>query len=147
MTIQFLDLRISSQDNSDAAPVAIPLAAAPLVFGDIGLQTSGVLAANQGLVRVLLTGYAKVVVSPQFGLLTLQIIRNDEATPIFSTTFGAADNLDNEGWGFSAVDFPSAALVTTGQIRYRVQIFAAAAGSTIGARNFSGTAAAGNFTG
>lgn len=43
MTIQFLDLRLSNQAASDTNPTIIPLAAASLVFGDIGIQTARVL--------------------------------------------------------------------------------------------------------
>ncbi|MBW7477097.1 hypothetical protein K0T92_20470 [Paenibacillus oenotherae] len=147
MSIQFVDMRISQQANSDASPTAIPVAATPLVFGDIGLQTAGVSVANQGLVRVQLNGFAKIVVGPQFGTVTIHVYRN--AVLIFETVYGAADSLDNQAFGFSTVDFPPAAVVATGQIQYTAEIFTAAAnpGTTIGARNFSGTAVAGNFTG
>ena len=147
MTIPFLDLRLSSQSNTDAGAVAIPTIAAPLVFGDIGIQTAGVVPENVGQVRIQLWGYAKIVVAPLFGTVTIEVIRNDEAVPIFTTTYGAADSLDNQAFGFTAIDFPSIALVSAGQIRYRARVYTAAAnpGTTIGARNFSGMAAAGNF--
>lgn len=66
MTIQFVDLRLSNQAASDATPAVIPLAATPLVFGDIGIQTAGVSAENQGNVRILLTGFLKVENNPLF---------------------------------------------------------------------------------
>lgn len=147
MTIQFIDLRLSEQANSDAAAVPIPATATPLVFGDIGIQTAGVLPANQGLVRVQLWGYVKVVGSPATNVNTISIFRNGAL--IFTTTIGVAINLENEAFGFSAVDFPPIAAVQAGQIRYTAEISTPApnAANTAGARNFSGMAAAGNFTG
>ncbi len=52
MTIQFLDQRISVISQGGPA-ILIPLApVAPLVIGDIGIQTAGVLPANANNVRV-----------------------------------------------------------------------------------------------
>ncbi|SEP17911.1 hypothetical protein [Paenibacillus sp. OV219] len=148
MTIQFVDSRISSQaDTDEAVLVTIPVAATPLLFGDIGIQTAGVEVANQGLVRVQLTGFVKVVVGPQFGSVTIQVFR--EGILIFTSTYTAVEALENEMLGFSAIDFPSAAYVANGQIRYTALIFTAFPNpaTTAGARNFSGFATAGNFTG
>jgi hypothetical protein len=150
VTIQFVDLRISNQAASDTAfPVIIPLAATPFVFGDIGIQTAGVLPANRGDVRVLLAGYVKTENNPQFNTNTINVRRN--GTIIFTTTFGVAISRENEAFGFSAVDFPPVAVVTAGQIQYTAEIFTNAAATdpfnNIQARNFSGIAGAGTFTG
>ncbi|MGF7048236.1 hypothetical protein J2T13_002743 [Paenibacillus sp. DS2015] len=149
MTIQFLDLRISNQASTDATPVIIPLAATPHVFGDIGIQTAGVLPANQDNVRVLLSGYVKTENNPLFNTNTINVRRN--GTIIFTTTFGVAISRENEAFGFSAVDVPPAADVATGQVQYTAEIYTNAASTdtfnNIQARNFSGVAGAGNFTG
>ncbi|MEK3865114.1 hypothetical protein MHH60_16695 [Paenibacillus sp. FSL H7-0716] len=146
MTIQFVDLRLSNQAASDATPAVIPLAATPLVFGDIGIQTAGVLAENQGNVRVLLTGFLKVENNPLFNTNTVNVRRN--GTIIFTTTFGVAISRENEAFGFTAVDIPPPAAVATGQIQYTAEIFTNAAATdpfnNVQARNFSGVAAAGN---
>lgn len=81
MTIQFVDLRLSNQAASDATPAVIPLAATPLVFGDIGIQTAGVSADNQGNVRILLTGFLKVENNPLSTLIPLMFA---ETEPSFS---------------------------------------------------------------
>ncbi|AIQ72483.1 MULTISPECIES: hypothetical protein [Paenibacillus] len=146
MTIQFVDLRLSNQAASDATPAVIPLAATPLVFGDIGIQTAGVSAENQGNVRVLLTGFLKVENNPLFNTNTVNVRRN--GTIIFTTTFGVAISRENEAFGFTAVDIPPPAAVATGQIQYTAEIFTNAAATdpfnNVQARNFSGVAAAGN---
>lgn len=149
MTIQFIDLRISNQAASDATPVIIPLAATPFVFGDIGIQTAGVSPENQSNVRVLLSGFVKTENNPLFNTNTINVRRN--GTIIFTTTFGIAISRENEMIGFDAVDFPPAADVAAGQIQYTCEIFTNAAATdqfnNVQARNFSGVAAAGNFTG
>ncbi|WP_342561250.1 hypothetical protein NST84_16385 [Paenibacillus sp. FSL R7-0345] len=149
MTIQFVDLRISNQAASDATPAVIPLAATPLVFGDIGIQTAGVLPANTGNVRVLLSGYVKTENNPLFNQNTLRVRRN--GTIIFTTTFGVAISRENEAFGFTAVDNPPAVDVLAGQIQYTAEIFTLAAVTdpfnNVQARNFSGIASAGDFSG
>ncbi|KAA1176928.1 hypothetical protein [Paenibacillus sp. B2(2019)] len=146
MTIQFVDLRLSNQAASDATPAVIPLAATPLVFGDIGIQTVGVTPDNQGNVRVLLTGFLKVENNPLFNTNTVNVRRN--GTIIFTTTFGVAISRENEAFGFTAVDVPPALAVAAGQIQYTAEIFTNAAATdpfnNVQARNFSGVAAAGN---
>ncbi|MEK4344335.1 hypothetical protein [Paenibacillus sp. FSL P4-0184] len=147
MTIQFVDLRLSNQAASDATPAVIPLAATPLVFGDIGIQTAGVSAENQGNVRILLTGFLKVENNPLFNTNTVNVRRNGSI--IFTTTFGVAISRENEAFGFTAVDVPPPAAVAAGQIQYTAEIFTNAAATdpfnNVQARNFSGIAAAGNF--
>jgi hypothetical protein len=149
MTIQFVDLRISNQAASDATPVVIPLAATPLIFGDIGIQTAGVLPENIGNVRVLLSGYVKTENNPLFNQNTIRVRRN--GTIILTTTFGVAISRENEAFGFTAVDNPPAAAVSAGQIQYTAEIFTVAAATdpfnNVQARNFSGIAAAGDFSG
>ncbi|AJS57363.1 hypothetical protein [Paenibacillus sp. IHBB 10380] len=149
MTIQFVDLRISNQASSDTTPVIIPLAATPHVFGDIGIQTAGVLPENQSNVRVVLTGYVKTENNPLFNTNTIRVRR--DGTIIFTTNFGVAISRENEAFGFSAVDFPPAVAVASGQIQYTAEIFTNAATTdqynNMQARNFSGIAGAGNFTG
>lgn len=149
MTIQFVDLRISNQAASDATPAVIPLAATPLVFGDIGIQTAGVLPANTGNVRVLLSGYVKTENNPLFNQNTIRVRRN--GTIIFTTTFGVAISRENEAFGFTAVDNPPAVDVLAGQIQYTAEIFTLAAATdpfnNVQARNFSGIASAGDFSG
>ncbi|AIQ33853.1 MULTISPECIES: hypothetical protein [unclassified Paenibacillus] len=146
MTIQFVDLRLSNQAASDNTPVVIPLAATPLVFGDIGIQTVGVTPDNQGNVRVLLSGFLKVENNPLFNTNTINVRRN--GTIIFTTTFGVAISRENEAFGFSAVDVPPALAVAAGQIQYTAEIFTNALATdqfnNVQARNFSGVAAAGN---
>jgi hypothetical protein len=149
LTIQFVDLRLSNSAASDASPVVIPLAATPYIFGDIGIQTAGVPVENQGSVRVLLSEYAKTENNPLFNTNTINVRRN--GVIIFTTTFGVAISRENEAFGFTAVDFPPAILVAAGQIQYTAEIFTSAvatdAFNNIQARNFSGIAAAGNFSG
>ncbi|OMD38776.1 hypothetical protein [Paenibacillus odorifer] len=146
MTIQFVDLRLSNQAASDNTPVVIPLAATPLVFGDIGIQTVGVTPDNQGNVRVLLSVFLKVENNPLFNTNTINVRRN--GTIIFTTTFGVAISRENEAFGFSAVDVPPALAVAAGQIQYTAEIFTNALATdqfnNVQARNFSGVAAAGN---
>lgn len=146
MTIQFVDLRLSNQAASDNTPAVIPLAATPLVFGDIGIQTAGVLPANQSNVRVLLSGFLKVENNPLFNTNTINVRRN--GTIIFTTTFGVAISRENEAFGFTAVDVPPALAVAAGQIQYTAEIFTNALATdpfnNVQARNFSGVAAAGN---
>ncbi|WP_339317510.1 hypothetical protein [Paenibacillus sp. FSL R10-2734] len=146
MTIQFVDLRLSNQAASDNTPVVIPLAATPLVFGDIGIQTVGVSPDNQGNVRVLLAGFLKVENNPLFNTNTIIVRRN--GTIIFTTTFGVAISRENEAFGFTAVDVPPPLAVAAGQIQYTAEIFTNAAATdafnNVQARNFSGVAAAGN---
>lgn len=149
MTIQFVDLRISNQAASDATPVVIPLAATPLIFGDIGIQTAGVLPENIGNVRVLLSGYIKTENNPLFNQNTIRVRRN--GVVILTTTFGVAISRENEAFGFTAVDNPPASDVSAGQIQYTAEIFTVAGATdpfnNVQARNFSGIAAAGDFSG
>ncbi|OIJ18542.1 hypothetical protein BKP45_19050 [Anaerobacillus alkalidiazotrophicus] len=151
MPIQFLDMRVSQHSDNDADTTPIPVAPASLLFGDIGLQTAGVLPENVGDIRVNLNGYVKVSGLALLEELTIRVFRNGDE--IFTTTFdlpallGAV--IDNT-WGFSAVDYqPPAPL--TGEIRYTATIESTGilglTTAVIGAANFSGIAAAGTTTG
>lgn len=147
MTIQFLDLRVSEQAENDTSPVAIPVTPG-LLFGDIGLQIADVSPANAGDVRVLLTGYAKIS-GLLVGSVTISVFKNAIATPIFTTTQALPIILAGDSnIGFSTTDLPVPADFASGQIQYTARISASGVGvATVGARNFSGTAAAGTFTG
>jgi hypothetical protein len=148
MTIQFLDLRVSDFHSTDAASTAITTA--PLLFGDIGLQTAGVSVDNAGDLRVLLNGYAKVTgITVAVETLTIRVFRDTGGGPvqIFFTTYGLLAVAPQETWGFSVADFhPPAPL--SGQIRYTATIETNLPVSlaTIQAANFSGSAAAGTTT-
>jgi hypothetical protein len=143
MSIQFLDLRLSEQSGNDLILAPVPaLLAAPLVFGDIGLQIAAVSPANANLVRVQLWGYVKLNITVA---LTVTITIRKNGTPIFQTSRLLA--IGEENIGFSAVDFPVPADFASGQIQYTAEISSNIVGATVGARNFSGMAAAGNFTG
>ncbi|UQD51865.1 hypothetical protein C0971_07285 [Bacillus methanolicus] len=150
MTIQFLDLRVSRHSTTDAATTPIPTTPARLLFGDIGLQTAGVSPANAGDIRVELNGYVKVSgLTVGLETLTITVWRGDPGTgvPILTTTYGPiAVGLLQETWGFTAVDFLTAAPLS-GQQRYTATIESNVASlSTIGAASFGGTAAAGTTT-
>jgi hypothetical protein len=149
MTIQFLDLRVSDFHSTDAASTAITTA--PLLFGDIGIQTAGVSADNAGDIRVLLNGYVKVSgITVAVETLTIRVFRDTGGGPvqIFFTTYGLSAVAPQETWGFSVADFhPPAPL--SGQIRYTATIetnLPVVSTAVIQAANFSGTAAAGTTT-
>ena len=146
MTIEFLDLRVSEQSESDANFTIIPLTATPLTFGDIGLQIAGVSPANAGNVRVQLWGYAKVNVAIALTTVTITVFKN--GSPIFTTSATLGIGVQ-QPIGFSTTDFPVPADFATGQIQYTAQISVNVlnVATVAGARNFSGMAAAGNFSG
>ncbi|GGG13914.1 hypothetical protein GCM10010912_67910 [Paenibacillus albidus] len=145
MSIQFLDMRIS-QDSVVDTP-GINLVRSGAIFGDIGLQTSNVTPANASLVRVTLNAYVRLSVDVSVIVqndVTFSIYRNN--TLIFSTTYPG--NINNtvtqyEMVGITAVDFPPASDVLTGQIQYTI-LASAIRTATLGARSFSGIAVAGN---
>jgi hypothetical protein len=142
MTIQFLDLRVSQHSNTDAVTTPIPVAPG-FTFGAIGIQTAGVSPENAADIRVLLNGYVKVAgLTVVVETLTIRVFR--DGTQIFTTSYGPVASLTQETWGFSAVDFHPPA-PPSGQIAYTATIETnlAASTATIGAANFSGTAAAG----
>ncbi|MFT9847110.1 hypothetical protein [Aneurinibacillus sp. REN35] len=138
MTIQFLDMR-TSQDGGGAL-----VAATSRLIGDIGLQTAGVSAANAGSVRVQLWGYAKVAQTAAGDTVTVTIQRN--GATIFSTTLTARTALEQNYIAIDPADFPPAAAVLAGQIRYTMTIVSSAA-ATLEDAGLGGEAVAGNFTG
>ena len=145
MGIQFLDMRISQGSTTDTSVISLVRSGA--IFGDIGLQTVNVTPANAGLVRVTLNAYVRLSVDVSIIVqndVTFNIYRN--STLIFSTTYpGNINNTDTqyELAGITAVDFPPASDVLTGQIQYTITASAIRT-ATLGARSFSGIAVAGN---
>lgn len=121
----------------------------PYTFGDIGLQTAGVLPANADAVRVTLNAYVRLEMSVSANPTitpnaTITIRRNN--TIIFTTVYQKAENetdITYELAGITAVDYPPAAAVLGGQIRYTISV-STNYGVTLGARSFSGIAVAGN---
>lgn len=149
MSIQFVDMRISLDSTQDTPGVEITSSSQPYVFGDIGLQTGGVLPANAGSVRVTLHAYARL----QMGITaaptlvpnaTFMIFRN--GNPIFTTTYQKAasqTDISYEMAAITAVDYPPAAEVLNGLIQYTISV-TTNYDVTVGARSFSGIAAAGS---
>ncbi|AIQ59084.1 hypothetical protein [Paenibacillus borealis] len=145
MSIQFLDMRISETSVMDTPGIALVRSSA--IFGDIGLQTSSVTPENVNLVRVTLTAYARLSIDVSVIVqndVTFSIYRNN--TLIFSTTYPG--NINNtatqyEMVGITAVDYPPANDVLSGQIQYII-IASAIRTATLGACSFSGIAVAGN---
>ncbi|MEC0239042.1 hypothetical protein P4H66_04045 [Paenibacillus dokdonensis] len=149
MSIQFIDMRISLDSSQDTPGVEITSSSQPYVFGDIGLQTASVLPANAGSVRVTLNAYARL----QMGITaaptlvpnaTFTIFRN--GNPIFTTTYQKAvsqTEISYEMAAITAVDFPTASEVLYGLIHYTISVITNY-NVTIGARSFSGIAAAGS---
>ncbi|MFC8559676.1 hypothetical protein [Peribacillus frigoritolerans] len=142
MPIQFLDQRISVIPQGAAIP--IPVAPASLLVGDIGLQTVGVLPGNASNVRVELNAMIIVDSLLAAGEYTIQISR--EGTPIFTAIYSGTDLESVNPPAYTVTDFPPAAQVLTGQVRYTfsiVQTAGVATGIVQGAF-FGGSAAAGN---
>jgi hypothetical protein len=148
MPIVFVDERISIFANDNTG--ALVLTATPLLIGDIGLQTFTVantaIAAN---VRIALDGTVKVTGDVElFATLTLTIERNSTGiagtgvliyTQIFETDgFESIPPLS-----ITAGDFPPAAAVNAGQIRYTLFIASTGAVTLTGPVGFNGSAAAG----
>lgn len=151
MSVQFLDMRISQDSTTDLPGVSLSSSSFAYVFGDIGLQTSNVTPENVNLVRVTLNAYARIQLATSSNptiipAVTFTIKRNN--TVIFSTVYQKPASQSQtedtyEMGGLTAVDYPPAADVLTGQIRYLIYV-TTNYGVTLGARSFSGTAVAGN---
>lgn len=151
MSIQFLDMRISQDSTTDLPGVSLSSSSIGYTFGDIGLQTTGIASENVNLVRVTLNAYARITLAASSNPsivpnVTFTIVRNN--TTIFSTVYQkpASQSQTEETYemgGLTAVDYPPAADVLTGQIRYQIYV-TTNYGVTLGARCFSGTAVAGN---
>ncbi|MFC4809812.1 hypothetical protein [Paenibacillus sp. GCM10023250] len=154
MAIQFLDQRISI--HSDNFGGTQELSTLPLLIGDIGLQVGAANPANTSNVRVALTGTAVIdfvtVVEPpaEPTVVSLTVERGGDGTA------GTGVTILNQQFEISALgplfpisvtaaDFPPAADVLAGQIRYT--LFIASDGPIdlmlTGPAVFNGTAAAG----
>ncbi|MDO7906979.1 hypothetical protein Q5741_11185 [Paenibacillus sp. JX-17] len=130
----FLDLRTSVQSNTDAITAAIPTGT-PTLTGDIGLVTTGAV----GQIRVALQGFAKITAPATPGAtITITVLRG--ATVIFTTTFTSTTANEQVSAGFEAADLPLTP--AGGLLQYQMQVVASAAGATLGARAFTGIAAA-----
>ncbi|SEO56241.1 hypothetical protein [Paenibacillus sp. OV219] len=136
MAIQFLDMRLSVHSNESGGTTAF--SSTPLLIGDIGLQTAGVSPFNVSTVRALLTGTASVakVFSPTSeeevpdltARITITVERNGTGTAGTGTVIleevvqvGAAQTTVAP-LSVSVGDFPPAAAVQAGQIRYTMFI-------------------------
>jgi hypothetical protein len=149
MSIQFLDERISIAGN-DATGTEI-IASVPLLIGDIGLQTGAAAAAgNAASVRVQLNGTVSVFLQPKVTTtIAFAIERNGASdagtgTLIWTQLFNPSYNNSLVPLSVAAADFPPAADVVAGQIRYT--LFITAKGDPIlnGPIVFYGTATAGS---
>ncbi|OXM16280.1 hypothetical protein [Paenibacillus herberti] len=146
MAIQFLDQRVSTFliDSSGAELIA----GTPLLIGDIGLQV--VAAQDVNNVRVSLTGMAGIVANSELdAIITLTVEKNG------TDTFGAGTVVFQEDFETSFVpsfsplvvvagDFPTAAEVLAGQIRYTLFASASAGAFLVsGPVTFNGSASSG----
>ncbi|ANE47726.1 hypothetical protein SY83_17170 [Paenibacillus swuensis] len=151
MAIQFLDERISVQNDTSSGTLVLPTPA-PLLLGDIGLQVlAAIPTGNAADVRVALNGI--VGLSTDIGVIdtvTLTVERNSTGeagtgvtvlTEIFVTTGIAAF----PPLSVSAGDFPPESDVLNGEIRYSLFIVVEGEGSLIltGPVVFNGSASAG----
>lgn len=150
MSIQFLDMRISSDSVQDVPEAELSSSSLfEYKFGDIGLQTSTVLPTNVNSVRVTLNAFARLVMAPSSNPTitpnaTFIIRRN--GVVIFTTVYQKpANQLESsyEMAAITAVDFPPADQVITGQIQYTISVVTNY-GISLGGRSFSGIAVAGD---
>ncbi|AZN39844.1 hypothetical protein [Paenibacillus albus] len=135
---QLLDMRLSVHSNTSGGDTE--LTNTPLLIGDIGLQTAGVASINASNARVLLTGTVSVAkfYDPDVVVLTEEAIL---ASFITITIERGGTEIAGSGtviWeeivavglaeltiaplSINAGDFPPAASVLTGQIRYTMFI-------------------------
>ncbi|MCD1257998.1 hypothetical protein B5M42_003970 [Paenibacillus athensensis] len=155
MGIQFLDQRISiHRSDSDGTTV---LSATPLFIGDLGLQVlAAIPAGNTSNVRVALDG--TVGIGTDTGIqatIRLTVERNSNGTAgtgvvILTESFPTAGMTVIPPISVTAADFPPAAAVLAGQIRYTLFIAVHVAEGTItltGPVVFNGSASAGTTTG
>lgn len=149
MSIQFLDMRISSDSLQDTPQIELSSSSLfPYTFGDIGLQTTSVSPSNVNSVRVTLNAYVRLLMAPSSNPSIIPnatfIIRRN-GTEIFTTVYQKpANQLDitYEMAAITAVDFPPENEVLMGQIQYTISVFTNY-GISLGARSFSGIAVAG----
>ncbi|WP_308635515.1 hypothetical protein [Paenibacillus silvisoli] len=126
MSIQFLDSRISIHSNQFGG--STPVTDLPLMVGDIGLQVVAANPANTSNVRVSLTGTvfvdfgaAQLVPEPQ--VITVFVERGGDGgagtgVQILVQQFDIAVGHPLYPISVTAADFPPAADVLAGQIRY-----------------------------
>lgn len=136
MANQFLDMRLSVHSNNSLG--ITDLSSTPMLIGDIGLQTAGVSPFNVSNVRTLLTGTVSVakVFSPDTeeeipdlsATITITIERNGTGTAGTGTLIleevvpVSAAQTTIAPLSISIGDFPPAAAVAAGQIRYTMFI-------------------------
>ncbi|AZN39852.1 hypothetical protein [Paenibacillus albus] len=137
MANQFLDMRLSVHSGDSGGTTV--LSSTPLLIGDIGLQTAGVSPFNVSNVRALLTGTASVakVFAPEpteeeipdlTARITITVERNGTGTAGTGTVI--LEEIVQVGVAQTTVaplsvsigDFPPAAAVEAGQIRYTMFI-------------------------
>ncbi|WP_127534407.1 hypothetical protein [Paenibacillus kobensis] len=150
MANQFLDKRLSVHRNDSAGTDF--LSTTPLLIGDIGLQTgAAVPTGNAANVRVALTGTVGIlndVAVVDDILLTVE--RNGNGTAgtgvvILTEAFNTNGAPIAAPFSITAGDFPPAAAVIAGEIRYSLFISATGTG-TVPLRGpvvFNGSASAG----
>ncbi|WP_339319541.1 hypothetical protein [Paenibacillus sp. FSL R10-2734] len=148
MPIVFVDERISINSNNSNGSVL--LSSTPLLIGDIGLQT-GVVAntTNAGNVRVALSGTVNVTGDTGlFATITLTIERNGTGTAgsgtlIYTEVFNTNGLASFSPLSITTGDFPLAAAVNAGQIRYTLFIVSSGSTTLRGPVGFNGSASAG----
>ncbi|SDT51744.1 hypothetical protein SAMN05444162_4720 [Paenibacillaceae bacterium GAS479] len=153
MAIQFLDQRLSTFliDSSGSGSISDT----PTLIGDIGLQVVAAQLVPEHLtsVRVSLTGMAGIITNPEADAsITLCIEKNGTNTLGSGTVIFREDFDTNFIPAFSplaviAGDFPTAAEVSAGQIRYT--LFASSTGVPLtlnGPVTFNGSASTGTTT-
>ncbi|OXM83895.1 hypothetical protein [Paenibacillus rigui] len=137
MPTQFLDQRISVISQG----ATVPILATPVLIGDIGLQTVGVLAQNVGNVRVELNAMI-ILTGLTAGTYRVQIAR--EGTPLFTADYAGTNLANVNPPSYTVTDFPPAANVLTGQIRYTLTIqLTGGTGGTVQGSFFGGSVVAG----
>lgn len=154
MAIQFLDERISIHSNSFGG--SEPLSTLLLLVGDIGLQVVAANPLNTNNVRVSLVGTVSIssapptAETPEPGTISLFLERGGDGTPgtgvtIWQEQFDIQPNASLFPISITAADFPPAADVLTGQIRYVLFIGADSPFSLVldGPAVFNGSATAG----
>ncbi|SEO55868.1 hypothetical protein [Paenibacillus sp. OV219] len=135
---QFLDMRLSVHSNTSGGDTE--LTNTPLLIGDIGVQTAGAASMNVSNVRVLLTGTVSVIkfYDPDIiivteeailtSFITISIERGGTGTAGTGTVIWeevvdvSLLQLTIAPLSVNAGDFPPAAAVMAGQIRYTMFI-------------------------
>ncbi|CAH1204122.1 hypothetical protein PAECIP111893_02147 [Paenibacillus plantiphilus] len=144
-------LAIIQSNNSNGTD---PLSTTPLLIGDIGLQTGvAIHSGNAANVRVALEGTVGLTVATEAtAIITLTIERNGSSTAgtgvlihqqVFETDFVRVFS----PLSITAGDFPPAALVLAGEIRYTLFISSTSDAIILsGPVGFNGSASAGTTT-